>query len=144
MVGDDHHAAVQALQGHAAKEIMTRDCTMIQPEMNVDRLINEYVLPTGKRCFIVSKDSRLQGMVTLHEIKSVPQPDRVNRTVGQIMKPVEKLKSVGPDEDLATVMGILTEQDINQVPVMENGQLVGMIARDNLLNFINLKESISS
>ncbi len=133
----------QTLQGHAVREIMTRDCAQVQPDTNVDRLVNELVLPTGKRCFIVTADSRPQGMVTLREIKDVPQTDRASRTVGQIMKPMEKLKTVGPDEDLSTVMRIMTEQDINQVPVMENGKLVGMIARDNLLNFINLKEGAS-
>jgi hypothetical protein len=28
--------------------------------------------------------------------------------------------------------------------VIENGKLVGMIARDNLLNFIHLKESVGA
>jgi len=134
----------QALQGHEAKEIMTRDCAQVSPDTNVEKLVNDLVLPTGKRCFIVSRDSRLQGMVTLQEIKDVPQAERAARTVGEIMKPVEKLKSVGPNEDLSTVMRILTEQNINQVPVMENGKLVGMIARDNLLNFISLKEGVSA
>ena len=134
----------QKLQGHSAKEIMTRDCTQVRPDLSVDKLVNDVVLPSGKRCFIVSSDSRPDGMVTLQEIKDVPGPDRNTRTVGQIMKPFNQLKTVSPDTDLATVMRILTEQDVNQVPVVENGQLVGMIARDNLLNFISLKESVGA
>jgi Zn-dependent protease len=134
----------QALQGHAAREIMTRDCTVVKPEISVDKLINDVVLPSGRRCFIVSNDSRPQGMVTLQEIGSVPQPERTTRTAGQIMKPVNQLKTVSPDEDLATVMRILTEENVNQVPVMDKGELVGMVARDNLLNFIRLKESVGA
>jgi Zn-dependent protease len=134
----------QALQGHSAKEIMTRDCSQIQPDMNIDKLVNDVVLPSGKRCFIVATDNDLQGMITLQEIKDVPQAERATRTTGQIMKPLTELKTVTPDEDLGTVMRILTEQNVNQVPVVEKGKLVGMIGRDNLLNFINMKESVSS
>lgn len=134
----------QTLQGHSAKEIMTRDCTLVKPELSVDKLVNDIVLPSGRRCFIVSSGSRPQGMVTLQEIRDVPQPERIVRTVGQIMKPVDQLKTVGPEQDLSTVMRILTEENINQVPVVEKGELVGMIARDNLLNFIRLKESVGA
>jgi CBS domain-containing protein len=134
----------QALQGHEAKEIMNRECTIVPPDTSVDKLVNEYVLPAGKRCFIVSDKSRPQGMVTLQEIKGVPKEDRDTKSVSQIMKSVSQLKTVGPDEDLSTVMRILTEQNVNQVPVVDKGELVGMISRENLLNFINLSEGAAS
>ena len=129
----------QSLQGHAAKEIMSGDCILVRPGMSVDELVNDVVLPKGERCFIVSVDARLQGIVTLKEIKGVPSSERAGCTVEQIMKPADKLMTVGPDDDLATVMRILIEQNVNQVPVIWEGQLVGMIGRVNLLSFLNLK-----
>ena len=33
----------------------------------------------------------------------------------------------------------MTEEDVNQGPVVEDGRLLGMISRDRLLNFIALK-----
>lgn len=129
----------QSLQGHAAKEIMASDCIQVSPSMRVDELVNDVVLPNGEHYFIVTADNCLQGLVTLQEIKGVPGPDRANRTVDQIMKPVGQLKTVGPDDDLSLVMRILIEQNVSQVPVISGGQLVGMIGRGNLLNFLNLK-----
>ena len=134
----------QALQGHAAREIMIQDYPQVCPDMSVADLVNDAVLSGGKHCVVVAIDGRLQGIVTLQEIKSVSSSDRAICTAKQIMKPVNQLKIVGPDEDLATVMHLLAEQNVHQVPVVDNGYLVGMIGRENLLALINFKESHGS
>jgi CBS domain-containing protein len=59
--------------------------------------------------------------------------------VKETMTPFSKLKTVGPDQDLATVMQILAEQNINQVLVIKDNNIIGMVARDNLITFINLR-----
>jgi CBS domain-containing protein len=60
------------------------------------------------------------------------------------MTPFANLKSVSPDEDLATVLKILTGQNINQLPVVKDGNIVGMIARDNLLSFISVRSELGA
>jgi predicted transcriptional regulator len=84
----------------------------------------------------------MQGLVTLQEIKKVQRDAWATTEVSKIMQPVDQLAWVKPEEDLNTVMTMLTEKDINQIPVMEKGEVVGMVARDNLLNFINVRSSL--
>ena len=139
-VGSYRQVALQdMLQGHTASEVMTRDCPAITPEVTVDTLVNEYVLATGRRCFPVAKDSRIMGLVTLHNIRAVPRSLWATKTMNEVMTPLGNLKSVPPSEDLSNLMTILTEADINQVLVVDNGGIVGVIGRDNLLSFINLR-----
>jgi predicted transcriptional regulator len=40
------------------------------------------------------------------------------------------------------VLHLLTTEDINQLPVIENNTIVGMIARDNLLSFIRTRAEL--
>ena len=40
------------------------------------------------------------------------------------------------------MLRLLTEQDVNQLPVVEDGNIVGTIGRDNLLAFINLRDRL--
>jgi predicted transcriptional regulator len=40
------------------------------------------------------------------------------------------------------VLRILTEDDINQVPVVKDNKIVGMIGRDNLLSFIDVRSGL--
>ena len=38
------------LKGHTASEIMSRDCMMVPPDITVERLVNEHILSSGRRC----------------------------------------------------------------------------------------------
>ncbi len=55
------------------------------------------------------------------------------------MTPIDKVKQVRPDDDLSSVMQLLTEQNVNQVPVVADNSVVGMVSRDSLLYFIHLR-----
>lgn len=130
------------LKGHTASEIMTRDCTAVSPDITVEHLINEHILSSGRRCFPVVADGRTEGLVTLENVRSVPNNRRNTTLVKQAMVPLSQMKSVSPDEDLGNILQILTENDINQVPVIWENKVVGMVARDNLINFINTRNEL--
>lgn len=130
------------LQGHSARDIMTRECNPVLPGLPLDKLVNEYVMVSGNRCFIVMADDRVEGMVTLRDIQKVPREDWQFTSIRQIMTPLDKLKSVKPDDDLNTVMNILSQNNINQIPVIENSIVVGMITREHLINFLNIRTQL--
>ena len=132
-------AARDILRGHRASEAMTRDCPTVAPDMSVQQLVNDYILSSGRRCFAVSKGADSVGLVTMHDIRKVPQDKWSSRSVGEAMTPLDRLKWVRPTDDLYEVFNILTTEDINQLPVMEDGSLVGMIGRDNILSFIRVR-----
>jgi CBS domain-containing protein len=137
-------ALLDMLQGHTAREVMTRDCPAIPPELTIEALVNQHVLTTGRRCFPVTTDSHVMGLVTLSDIRAVPRALWPTKRVGEAMTPLEKMKSVSPGEDLSTVLRVLTEENINQVLVVENGDVAGIIGRDNLLSFINLRGELGT
>ncbi len=125
------------LKEHAATEIMNRECTAVDPDISIERLVNENILVSRQRCFPVVENGHIEGLVTLDNVRAVPPGQRSTTTVSQAMVPLDKLKSVRPNDDLSTVMTIMTENDVNQVPVIQGRDIIGMIGRDNLINFIN-------
>jgi Zn-dependent protease/CBS domain-containing protein len=134
----------QVLEGHNVSEIVSSDCISVEPNLPIERLVNEYVVPTGRRCFVVVREGITLGLVTLQEVKGVLRDMRSRIVVAQIMKPIDKLKRVTPDEDLSTVLNILTQENLIHVPVMVDGQVVGIVTRENLLNFVSRHERQSS
>ena len=132
----------QMLQGHEVNEAMTRSCITIQPNITLDELVSEHILPTGNQCFVVTDRGNIQGLITLKEIKEIPRVKWVAKKVSEVMTPVSELKQVNPNEDLARVMKILTEDEVNQLPVVEDGKIIGMISRENMLAFINLRDKL--
>lgn len=127
------------LAGHTVREVMTRDCPEVTPGLTLDRLVSERMLPSGARCFPVVEGGLVRGLLTMHNIKGVSQDRWAMTTVEQVMTPLDGLKRVGPDEGLWTAMQSMTEKGVNQLPVMEDSRLLGMLRRDNIVSFIRIK-----
>ena len=127
------------LQGHTVSEIMTRDCLTVSPKLTLEQLVNEHILTSGRRCFPVVTDGRVLGLITVHNITAVPRTQWNTKMVDEVMTPFDNLKWVQPNENLSSVLQLLAEDDINQVPVVEGRSIVGMISRDNLISFVNVR-----
>ncbi len=130
------------LKGHVASDVMSQDCMVVPPDITIERLVNENILTSGRRCFPVISNDRAEGLITMHNIRAVPRGLWGTKLVREAMTLLDDLKSVGPNEDLNTVMQILTQNDINQVPVIYEGKVVGMIGRDNIINFVNTRAEL--
>lgn len=137
-------ALQEILQGHVAQEIMTRNCPVVSPELTIEELVNQLILTFGLPCFPVVADERTLGMVSLNNIKSVPREAWSTQTVKDVMTPLNSLKSVSLNEELSTVLRTMAEEDINHVPVVEGSNIVGMIARENLLSFISVRSELGT
>lgn len=131
-----------SLAGFKARDLMTRECAYVSPRLSVRDLVYEQILPTSRRCFLVNDDNRLSGIVTLHNVRDVPQARWDTTLVGDAMTPVSRLKTVSPDEEAITVLERLDGEDINQMPVVEEGKVIGMIGRDNLLRFLRTRAEL--
>jgi len=118
---------------------MARDYPTIGGRTSVAELVETQIVRTGRRCFFVTEDDRLQGLVTLHHVKAVPHEQWDTTPVEAVMIPATQLKAVGPDTRLLDVMTMMEQKDINQVPVVAGGRLVGMITRDHLLRVLAAK-----
>ncbi|HXZ30575.1 MAG TPA: CBS domain-containing protein, partial [Dehalococcoidia bacterium] len=130
------------LKGHAASEVMSRDCAVIPPDTTIDHLVHENMLTSGRHCFPVVSGSQIVGMMTLLNVKAVPRERWTTETVRKAMTPLGKLKSVRPDEELSSILQILNDDNVSQVPVVEDNKIVGTVSRENLLNFINIRSGL--
>ncbi len=132
----------EALGAFTAADVMTSDYPVVPADSTVSELVQGYVIPSGRRFFVVADDDRLQGIVTLHNIKSAPQQDWDVTPVRQIMTPVNELKVAYPDQDALGVMEQMDGNDINQIPVVSEGRVVGLVARDRLIRFLRTRSEL--
>jgi len=135
-------ALQEMLAGHTAREVMMTDCPRIARGLTLDVLVDQVVLPSGRRCFPVMEDDQVYGLLTLHLIKKVPREQWATTRVEEVMIPQAELKTVKPDDELIVVFERMTAEDINQFPVVENGHLLGMVARDNVLAFLRTRAEL--
>jgi predicted transcriptional regulator len=132
----------EALRGLAVSQMMTADYAVVPPNITVSQLVQEYVLARGHHLFLVSDESKFKGLLTLQNIKSIPQSNWGTTTVEKIMVPVDKLKVARPQQDALSVVEQMEENDINQMPIADGGRVIGLITRDSLLRFLRARTAL--
>jgi len=131
-----------SLQGLVASQVMTSDFPIVSSDVTLAQLIERYIFTTGRRYFVVVDEGRLKGIVTLYNIKSVPQPNWGMTQVKDIMTPVEKLEVAYPDQDVLGILERMTEGNIDHIFVASEGRVMGLITRDNLLSFLRIRSEL--
>ena len=126
------------LVGVRAEDIMTRDVATAPREMSVQEYIHE-VLRTGHRCHIAVAGETPVGLVTLAAARAVPRSEWDNTSIQAIMLPLEKIHAAAPDEPALKILQRMQSQDINQMPVVSENHIVGMISRDSILRLLQTR-----
>jgi predicted transcriptional regulator len=91
---------------------------------------------------LVSRDHQPIGMVTLDEVKKVPQDQRGYIKVEQIMTR-EPLYSISPEDDLNTAMRILAQHNLKLLLVLKSGELVGLVNRVDIMRHLEITRELS-
>jgi Zn-dependent protease len=132
----------EMLTGVTARQLMVPHCTVVRTDMPLDELVDQHVLGEGNRCFFIADNGLLRGLLTLSKIKSIERQEWQNVTTADVMTPLDQVRSISPNEDAWTLLRLMDESDINQVPVMEHGQIAGMITRERLLHYIRTRSEL--
>ena len=125
-----------------AKDLMNRDFETVSTNLSVQELVEDYVLKKKERAFLVSDAGDLQGIVCLEDIKTVAPERRASTRVKDIMTPREKLDTVSPDDNGNEVLSKLSSRNVHQIPVMEEGEVQGILCRGDVLRFLHLRSEL--
>jgi Zn-dependent protease/predicted transcriptional regulator len=128
-----------ALEPFTAEQLMTRDYPSVPRGLSLDQLIENYFLHTGHRYFLVTEEGKLEGIVTLSNVEHVPPERRQVTTVAQVMTPAEKLATASPSDSAATVLEKMEEAEVEQMPVVAESRVIGVIGREELKHFIRIR-----
>ncbi len=133
----------EGLKGVSVGDLMSRDCPILDRYENLQSIVDEHLLRTGERCFMVTEDGEPIGMITPHEIKSVERRLWPFKTAADVMRPFESLHTVKPETPAAEALEIIGKQGINQLPVVSNGKLEGIISRERIINYLFTRKELN-
>jgi len=125
----------ESLRGVRVSDVMSRDCPIVDGRSNLETFVED-VLRTGSRCFLIVENGRVTGLITPHEVKSVEKSQWPYKTVYEVMKPLDQLRTVTPDTPASEALEIIGRQDVNQLPVVSDGRLEGIVSRERILRYL--------
>ena len=79
---------------------MSTHCATVPADLTLQDLVDEHILGSGQHCFLVNRGDDTVGLMTLDRVKEVPRPKWSTIRAGQVMFPLEQLKSIDPDNEL--------------------------------------------
>jgi len=123
-------------EGHTVEEAMTKSYGLVPADTTISEFINNDILIKHRRSFIVEEQGRNIGLLTVHDIKKVPQEEWDKTSVTKVMKPLNELKIVDINHPLEKALKEMNKDGVNQMPVVENGEIVGMLSRESILSFL--------
>ncbi|HEY7544801.1 MAG TPA: site-2 protease family protein [Blastocatellia bacterium] len=129
----------QAMRGARARDVMSAGMPTVPADISLEEFFEHYLMRTGQRCFMVNRNGDLLGLITTHELKAEPRERWTQLTVERAMRPIETVQHVTPDADLQSVVELMEKEDLNQVPVIGEYGLEGMIRRENIVRFIKTR-----
>jgi len=126
----------ESLRGVRVEAVMTRDCAVVDGRADLQTFVEDSLLRTGRRCFLITENGATVGLITPHEVKTVERARWPSTMVSEVMRPLDQLRTVTPDTPVTDALEMIGQDDVNQLPVLANGQLIGMISRDHILRYL--------
>jgi Zn-dependent protease len=125
------------LAGHRVADAMSRSFTEIPSSVSLQQLVDHQILAQGRRVFVVKRYEEVVGLLTLHRVQQVPRPEWSTTTVEQVMIPAEHMNTARPDEELEQCFSAMNRDGVNQLPVIVNGQIYGLLTREDVISFLH-------
>lgn len=125
-----------------AGDVVTPDDVTVPPGISVAELVDNYLLPGNRRAMAVTDNGRLVGIVTVSDVQRVPHDQRAKVAVAHIMGGRDGMVSVRADQSVQDAVEILTERDLDQLPVLDGSRVIGLLTRGDVMRQLQLREAL--
>ncbi len=140
--------AQQTVMKAAFQDVIVRDIMTPREELHVvdertsiaellERMFRER--HTG---YPVMRNGQLVGMVTLDDAREVREVERDAYRVDDVM--ADELTTIGPDADAMEAITMMQQHGVGRLPVVSEGEFVGLVSRSDLVTAFNIIQSRGS
>ena len=129
----------QTLASVQVRDLMVETVVSLPSTCTLDEAVSRYFLPFGYGGFPVVDDGRLEGLVTVADIHSVPASLWPWRRVVQIMRPVSPAMMVESGVPAIEAMEQMAREGLNRLVVMQDGQIIGLVTHSAIMQVLQLR-----
>lgn len=120
---------------YQAKDAMTTDMVTVSPDSTIEDAMRLLIDERISGAPVVDQHGKLIGIISEYQLLEVVyDPELKAQHVSDFM--TRNVITVDADALLASVANMFVLHRIRRLPVVQNGQLVGVVARRDLLKYI--------
>lgn len=125
-----------------ARQVMREDFPSVTPGTPLQQIVDDFMVGHGQRAVMVANGGAVLGIITVSDIRRTPREDWANTPAQGVMTPRESIVTVEAGRPAVEVLMLLGEKGLNQVPVLEDGRMVGLVTRREILERVQLAETL--
>jgi Zn-dependent protease/CBS domain-containing protein len=125
-----------------ARDVMRTDFPSVTPGTPLQDIVDDFMVGHGERAVLVANGGAVQGIITVNDIRRVPREGWAQVPAQRVMTPRATIVTVEATRPAVEVLMLLGEKGLNQVPVLEEGRMIGLVTRRELLDRVQLAERL--
>lgn len=132
----------EVFKGVTVEQVMNKDFVIVPANISLQRLVDEYMLPHGLRSAMVMREELFAGLISLSDVRHVPREEWGSTPVGLVMVQLDKLHVASPQQNVLDVLPLMNGVNVNQLPVVQDGKLLGVLTREGVLRSMEIRRSL--
>ncbi len=132
----------RALVGVQVRQVMTENMITVDWLTSIEDLVQNYIYKHQFTNFPVFNRDEFIGMVSLDGVKTISKDLWGFKQVRDIMTPIEFVACLKPTDDATEALSRMISNDIGRMPVVENGRLMGIVSRRDIMNLFRIKSDL--
>lgn len=126
------------LGGHTVADAMQRDFPHITGDISVQELVEQYLMHANAHAVVVTAPDATTGVIGLSTIRNIPREMWPFTMASQAMTPLRVAETTRPTAILWTALEKMGRGGANQLPVVDESGVVGMLSREDILHYLGV------
>jgi CBS domain-containing protein len=106
-------------------------------------LVEDYYLFHKHIAYPVMEGERIVGLITLKRLKEIPRDQWLQKTAGEVMMPLREEILLRQETEAVDALQKMIKSGEGRLPVVQEGRVVGMLTRRDILNLLEIKTDLT-
>jgi len=124
------------------KDFMTPEVVTVDYLQSVQELVDSYFYKYKYAVFPVLREGVVIGIVAVDQIKKLARDSWPQTPIGKVTFVLTEDLVITPRENVSVAMNKLFNNGIGRVLVMDQGQLLGIVSRTDILNYMRIRNQL--
>lgn len=124
------------------EQVMSRSYPTVPEDLTLDGLAMLALKNPGIPAFVVKDQGVSIGIITSHELRSIPRHTWRWVIAREAMRPWERFTLFSPDTPLLLALQQMEEMDQTIAPVVLGNQIRGLLSRENAMHYLRWRDNL--